>query len=217
MNEKMLTNEYINSFLSKRNEKIKNTNETKKNMKQQKNTKHNNPDKLFWYIYNIIYPNNIIKNTFIEEKQKKFKWMEMINDNKKLCKKYKNIQPFLISHKNINIETADAVCHIFNLSVILIIENTYIHLNKPEINPIAVKYVYNYNLISDNETYDYISNNYYYVENYKKLLFSISHYKLLELKDIAIKLGIDIPVKHKKKDIYDDIEKRLNLIYSKID
>ena len=39
MNEKMLTNEYINSFLSKRNEKIKNTNETKKNMKKKKKYK----------------------------------------------------------------------------------------------------------------------------------------------------------------------------------
>ena len=89
------------------------------------------------------------------------------------------------------------------------------YLNKCDITPIVIKYVNN-NYTKINESYDYISNNYFYVENYNKLCYSISHYKSAELKDIAVKLGIDIPIKHKKNDIYEDIKNKLKLIYLKI-
>ena len=139
----------------------------------------------------------------------------MINSDKNLCKKYKNIQPFLITHNNINLESADAACHLFNISLIIIYENTYVYLNKSDITPIIIKYVNN-NYTKINESYDYISNKYFYVDNYNKLCYSISHYKSVELKDIAVKLGIDIPIKHKKNDIYEDIKNKLKLIYLKI-
>jgi hypothetical protein len=215
MNELMLTNDFINSFTNDKNASHTKQDNQDKIKKLRNTTSENKTDHLFWYIYNIIYPNNIVKNKFLEEKQIKFKWMEMINSDKNLCKKYKNIQPFLITHNNINLESADAACHLFNISLIIIYENTYVYLNKSDITPIIIKYVNN-NYTKINESYDYISNKYFYVDNYNKLCYSISHYKSVELKDIAVKLGIDIPIKHKKNDIYEDIKNKLKLIYLKI-
>ena len=212
MNEFMLTNKFIKSFITKQNivvhkqhiqNKIEKTNTNKKT------------DNLFWYMYNIIYPDTVIKNILLEEKQIKFKWMEMINNDKKLCKKYKNIQPFLITHNNINLECVDAVCNLFNISLIIIYENTYVYLNKCNNIPIVTKYVNN-NYIKNDEDYHYISNKYFYVDNYNKLYYSISHYKISELTVIAVKLGIDIPITHKKVDIYGEIKNKLKLIYLNI-
>ena len=58
MNEFMLTNKFIKSFITKQNivvhkqhiqNKIEKTNTNKKT------------DNLFWYMYNIIYPDTVIK------------------------------------------------------------------------------------------------------------------------------------------------------------
>ena len=170
MNELMLTNEFINFFENDKNVSPSKQDSQSKIKKLKNTTCENKTDHLFWYIYNIIYPNNIVKNKFLEEKQIKFKWMEMINSDKKMCKKYKNIQPFLITHNNINLETADAACHLFNISLIIIYESTYVYLNKSDITPIVIKYMNN-NYTKINESYDYISNKYFYVDNYNKLCY----------------------------------------------
>ena len=214
MNKHQITNEFINTFI---NHNIKNK-PVEINYLDQKHTdqKHTHTnDTLFWCIYNIIYPNNIINNYFIEEKKMKFKWMEMIKRNKNLYKKYILIQPFLISHKKINIQTVDAICSLLNISIILIIDNTYIYLNKTDIKPIIIKYTDNKYIVLENETYDYIVNNYLCIEDYKKLMYAISKYKVHELKLMALKLCIDVTNK-KKNDMYEEINNRLKLIYLKI-
>ena len=208
----MLTNKFIDSFISEQNIIVHKQNIQNKIKKPNTNKK---TDKLFWYMYNIIYPSAVIKNIFLEEKQIKFKWMEMINNDKKLCKKYKNIQPFLITHNIINLECVDAVCHLFNISLIIIYENTYVYLNKCDNTPVVTEYVNN-NYTKNDEDYHYISNNYFYVDNYNKLCYSITRYKIAELKVIAVKIGIDIPNTHKKIDIYEDIKNKLKLIYLNI-
>ena len=129
MYDHMLTNAYIKTFII--SPIIKATTQTF--VKQIKTTNTKN-DALFWCVYNIIYPNNIINNYFLEEKNTKFKWMETIILDKKLYKKFINIQPFLISHNKINIETLDCICHLFNLTIIVIVDNTYIHLNPNDNN-----------------------------------------------------------------------------------
>ena len=90
----MLTNEFINSFIdSKKASHIKQ--ETQHKIKKLTDTTNERKtDHLFWFIYNIIYPDNIVKNKFLEEKQIKFKWMEMINNDKKLCKKIQKCTTF---------------------------------------------------------------------------------------------------------------------------
>jgi hypothetical protein len=211
INNHMLTNEYINTFIispiikpiiQKFTKQIKTTN--------------TNKDALFWCVYNIIYPNNIINNYFLEEKNIKFKWMEAIMLDTKLYKKFINIQPFLISHNKINIETLDAICHLFNLTVIVIVDNTYIYLNPNDKNQIIFIKIKESASIVNDETYDYIINNYLHIENYHKILYSMSRYKIVELKEMAMKINIKLDPSWKKKDIYESLKNKLKLIHLNI-
>ena len=208
MNEHQLTNAFINKYI---------IHTDKYNQKRATKEVYNptKSDTLFWCIYNIIYPNNIIHNDFIEEKRIKFKWMEMIKQNKKLYKKYILVQPFLICHNKINIHTVDAICHLFDISIILTNNNSYIHFNKNEIKPTFINYTSNKYIIVRNETYDNVINNYIHIEDYTKLIYTITKYKVADLKIMALKLCIDVKNK-KKAEIYEIIKNKLKLIYLKI-
>ena len=124
--------------------------------------------------------------------------MEMIIENKKLYKEYILIQPFLICHNQINIHTVDAICHLFDISIILTNNNTYVYLNKNDTDPIFINYVDNKYIILKNETRDNLVSNYIQIEDYNKLLYNINKYKVSDLKIMASKLCID--VKNKKKN-----------------
>ena len=212
MNKYQMTNNFMNRYITNyTNNNITNHKQIKK---AEKYTTTKN-DTLFWCIYNIIYPNNIINNFFIEEKKIKFKWMEMIKQDKKLYKKYILIQPFLICHNKINIQTVDAICHLFNISIIFINDNTYIYFNESTVKPIFIKCVDNNYIVLKDETYENISNNYLCIEDYSKLIYAISKYKLPDLKLMALKLCVDVTNK-KKKEIYEHIKNKLKLIYLKI-
>lgn len=210
ISEYQITNEFINRYIkNSKNNKLDQLVESKKNIIPTKN------DTLFWCIYNIIYPNNIIHNNFIEEKKIKFKWMEMIKQDKKLYKKYISVQPFLICHNKINIHTLDAICHLFNISVIVTNNNTYIYLNKNDTDPTFIKFIDNKYIIIKNETYDNLVTNYLHIEDYNKLLYAINKYKVADLKIMALKLCIDVKNK-KKSEMYEIIKNKLKLIYLKI-
>jgi hypothetical protein len=209
MNEHQVSNNFINRYI---NQNIK---PTTTEVRQIKRESHKLTDALFWCIYNIIYPNNIIKNYFIEEKKVKFKWMELIKQNKELYKKYILIQPFLICHNKINIPTVDAICHLFNISIILLNDSTYIYLNKTDTKPIFIKNTDNKYIVLKDETYENIVNNYLCIDDYKKLIYAKSRYKVHELKLMALKLCIEVRNK-KKNDIYEDINNKLKLIYLNI-
>lgn len=209
MNEHQITNEFMNQYI---NHNIKHI-PIKIKYQKQKSTHRN--DILFWCVYNIIYPNNIINNYFIEEKKMKFKWMKMIKENKNLYKKYILIQPFLICHDKINIQTVDAICHLFNISIVFINDNTYVYLNKTDIQPIFIKYIDNKYIVLKNETHENISNNYVCIENYSKLIYAINKYNVKDLKLMALKLCLDVTNK-KKNEMYEDIKNKLKLIYLNI-
>tara|TARA_Y100000741_G_C18212337_1_gene542226 strand:+ start:199 stop:828 length:630 start_codon:yes stop_codon:yes gene_type:complete len=209
MNKHQMTNEFINKYI------INNDDIYIKSSEKNNSIKPTRSDTLFWCIYNIIYPNNIIHNSFIEEKKIKFKWMEMINQNKKLYKKYILIQPFLICHSKINIHTVDAICHLFDISIILTNNNTYIYFNKNETTPVFINYNNGKYTLLKNETYDNVINNYLHIEDYNKLIYAINKYKVNDLKIMALKLCIDVKNK-KKNEIYEIIKNKLKLIYLKI-
>ena len=209
MNEHQITNEFMNQYI---NHNIKHI-PIKIKYQKQKSTHRN--DILFWCVYNIIYPNNIINNYFIEEKKMKFKWMEMIKENKNLYKKYILIQPFLICHAKINIQTVEAICHLFNISIVFINDNTYVYLNKTDTEPIFIKYIDNKYIVLKNETHENISNNYVCIENYSKLIYAINKYKVTDLKLMALKLCVDV-TNMKKNEMYEYIKNKLKLIYLNI-
>ena len=136
----------------------------------------------------------------------------MIKQNKKLYKKYILVQPFLICHNKINIHTVDAICTLFDISIILTNNNTYIHLNSNEETPAFINYATNKYIVLINETYDNVINNYIHIEDYTKLIYTINKYKVSELKIMALKLCIDVKNK-KKPEIYEIIKNKLKLIY----
>lgn len=210
MNEHQITNEFMNKYICNHNIKH---NPMEIKCQNQKST-HTN-DTFFWCVYNIIYPNNIINNYFIEEKKMKFKWMEMIKENKNLYKKYILIQPFLICHAKINIQTVEAICHLFNISIVFINDNTYVYLNKTDTKPIFIKYIDNKYIVLKNETYENISNNYVCIENYSKLIYAINKYRVADLKLMALKLCVDV-TNMKKNEMYEYIKNKLKLIYLNI-
>ena len=72
------------------------------------------------------------------------------------------------------------------------------------INNTSFQKKYKYRLISNDEKefFSKNKNNYYRIQDINKPLFAISKYKSVELKEIALKLGIVFPIKILKAELY---------------
>jgi len=197
-----------------------------------KNKKHlfvvRQKDTLFWAFYIIKYglfeyEINITSNQlFSIEKREKFKYIELIRQNKELLKlhKIKNLQSLeneLANEKIISIKTFMSICIIENINVYLI-NHRKLYVNiLDETMPINIlfKNKDNQYYCIDYDVYpqkinDY-NENYLLLNSFDSTIKSINSYKLDELLDICKKLNIQIPEnsekKITKKELYDLIIK----------
>lgn len=182
-----------------------------RNKKIKKNKLDNNYDKAFFNFLDIIkYKIPINYNKIIERQIKleicqqmenfKFKTKDKVNEN--LC-----------YDEHINLFTLSCLCNFFDINIMFVNENVYCILNHNNIN----NNVYGINKNKDiynikNDKLEFIKENYYKIDNITKPIYSITKYKLDELKEIATILHLEYDNKYKKNNIYELIKEHLNNI-----
>jgi hypothetical protein len=185
-------------------------------------------DTLFWCYYIILngegsYEMLNVKNSLIA-KQIKIDYISKIRENKQIIKIYKfdtltSIENNLANDNNINIKTIMSLCAIDKINLIFVSRKTYFELLMNDNGPIYIirevdfqsKYNKKYGFeIANNDTIEKIRTTLYNIENLGKPIKAMSSYKVKDLTDICVKLGIEINKidtdKNKKKnELYESI------------
>jgi hypothetical protein len=182
-------------------------------------------DTLFWCFYIMKHGDTqyemLDNKNIVIEKRNKIEYVEKIRKDKQLIKTYKfttltNLENNLANEEKINIGTFLSLCVFENLNVLYIKNKTYYELLMNDNPAIFIvyqlennKYGIKQSVIAD--TTD-IKNTLYKIDNVDKPIKPFSAYKLQDLIDIAIKLGIEITNKtsnksKNKKELYEDIVK----------
>ena len=178
-------------------------------------------DSLFWcfYIMKNGYDNYemIDHKNFIIEKKIKIEYIEKIRKEKQIVKTYKfttltNLENNLANDDKLDINTFLTLCVIENINILFIKNKTYYELLMNDTNKLHiihflsnVKYGHE---IDSNDTGINLKNTLYKLDNINKPINAISSYKVQELIDICIKLGIEYLNKEtnkskNKKDLYE--------------
>ena len=167
----------------------------------------NGKDKLFWCIYAVINSEQDIyinkKNLFKLENEFRFKSIEKIRENKALLKTHKirlsEVESNLLPSNKIQLGTVYALCLIYKKSVI--IKNNKIYYDftsNNDLEPVVIEYLrYGY-CINYTKNRDKTIQDICLLLPYTGKLKSVGSYKIKELQDIALKLGIDIYHDNKK-------------------
>lgn len=185
-------------------------------------------DTLFWCYYIILngednYEILNNKNSLIA-KQIKIDYVSKIRDNKQIIKTYKfdtlnNIENNLVHDNNINIKTVMSLCSINKINLIFVRRNTFFELLMNDHGPIYIireqDFQSNYNKkygfeIANDSSLEKIRTTLYKIENLDKPIKALSSYKVKDLTDICLKLGIEITKnetgKYKtKNELYESI------------
>ena len=167
-------------------------------------------DTLFWCYYIILngegsYEMLNIKNSLIA-KQIKINYVSKIRENKQIIKTYKfdtitSIENNLANDNNINIKTIISLCAIDKINLIFVSRKTYFELLMNDNGPIYIirevdfqsKYNKKYGFeIANNDTLENIRTTLYNIENLGKPIKALSSYRVKDLTDICVKLGIEI-------------------------
>lgn len=181
-------------------------------------------DSLFWCFYILKYgiskyEMEIGNQHFVVEKQEKFKYIDMIRQNKDIIKMHK-IKPFtfleddLANSEIISIKTFFALCILEKINIILIDKRKIyetIMTDDVKINIVhrnSVSYEHYIELEPTSESIKVYRDTYYKMSNFDSEIKSMSYYKVDELLDLCKKLNIDTNPKINnkklsKKDIYE--------------
>ena len=185
-------------------------------------------DSLFWCFYILKhgysnYEMEINNQYFVIEKKEKFKYIEMIRNNKDILKLHK-IKPFteleddLANKEKISVKTFIALCILENINILLVDKRKIFELTCVDITEQTPVHIIHRN----SQTYEHhielnVTNNilqnyrekYYKMSSFDTTLKSIGTYKLDELIDLCNKLDINISKnetdkkKKTKKEIYE--------------
>lgn len=188
-------------------------------------------DKLFWSFYIILHgfeSYEFIKNdSFKIEKAFKIQSIEKLRDIKDKLKEFKikrnEIENELVNIDTISIKGLEALCLIYNVSMMYISGKKYYEflfntLEKENIKGVIIHTENNEYGIRHDINYEYISkirDNNWKLESIHKRIRGLSAYTIKELQTIATKLeisiiDINIPTKKKnKKQLYEEILSKL--------
>ncbi len=195
---------------------VKNKDDKKEKMfnkKKQDFLKINHRNKLLWCVYYILNDDfgNYANNEFKTEYDFRIKMIDLIEKNPDLLntiklKKY-DIEHDLFHSKEIDIFSLQALCIYNNISLIYVLGKRYYTLGNNEPKHIILKDDDDFGVYIDATPIkiNYYLNNYYYVENIKKPIKSISAYSYAEIKDMCIKINIQTTSSEKKltkKELY---------------
>lgn len=196
-------------------------NEIKKNVELYK--KFNEKDPLFWcffYIVNGDFKYLIEKSNFATEKMQKIALVTKVRSHKDTLKKMKininHVEDKLLNCVTIDIITFISLCIIHNINLVLNEKYFYWSYNYSEVDIKVIKMIdKEVEIYIGDEVEKEITN----IENncikatYNKKIKSISNYKILEIKEIAAKLNINLirsnGKKKIKKEIYTEIQQYL--------
>lgn len=171
---------------------------------------NNNYDKLFFNFLLIVkmdslgldYNKNIETNLKYEFAQKM--------ENMKF-KKIENVINNLCYEENINLKTLSALCCLFSKSMFYYSHNVFINLNENTTLDCHKVYLVRNDssiLCIKGEKQKELQDVSYKIDNLDKIFYSITHYKVDNLKNIGQLLGVNID--GKKKDIYERISQHLS-------
>ena len=201
MNKFIMTNVFIDLLSMKREDVIK------KPVPKKHVIKRSNKDTLFFCLTSILLDKS--EMTFREEKQIKYDWITKI---KSATTKYNKSEHYFAFYNKINIHAAEAICFIYDISIIIIIDNIFIHLNKG--NTIHyINYDNQYNSINGNLVK---TEHLFEIQNYNKLFYSMSHYTVSGLKEILRKICVSHEPSLRKPELYDLLIESFKLINLKI-
>ena len=176
------------------------------------------PDSLFWCFYiikNSISHYEMNQNHLFQlEKQLKFEILEDLRKHLHLLKSHKlkqhDIENNLCNDQKISFRTLQALCLLYQLNVIVLQDRVYFAFTGDDesstvrvVHKVGQKHSIELETVhSDVEKY---KTDLFLIDNPSKPMRAISAYKLGILKDISIKLSINIPDHATKKMIYDEI------------
>jgi hypothetical protein len=233
LQEYMLNDSNITSFLKKKLIILKNEKQIEKPIEKTKKIEPalffpNQQDSLFWCYYimkngEFSYESLHNKNSLVS-KQMKITFIDTIRKNKNIVKMYKfdtltNIESNLANDANLNVKTFLTLCAVNNINVIYVNKKTYFELLMNDSNVIyIVNEVENqskYNTkcgfeMATEELLNNIRTTKYKLDKIDKPIKSESSYKLQDLLDICCKLVIELNntktgKKKTKKELYESI------------
>jgi hypothetical protein len=157
---------------------------------------------LFFHKINNLDETNITVHNYNEQQEK----MNIATSIDKLKMKPK-IKEYILNNlmfeSHINLIVLNAMCIHYKINLYYIKENVYVNMcNFPEENIMVMNN--NMFLLFNKNTFD----NLYEITNLEKPLYSLSHYKLNDLINIASKIQLPYE-KIKKQDLYDSIHNYL--------
>jgi vacuolar-type H+-ATPase subunit H len=191
-------------------------------------------DVLFWIFYVLVFGEleyeKLKPITIIQEKKIKIEFIEKCRLNKSILKTYKfatlsHIENFLLNENKIDLNTFFSLCAMENKCVFYLNKNTYFELlpsfldnESSEIllltkieNPNPNHYSkFSFQILSKEKVsiLDNYRNKFYKIELFHKPVKAISNYKLSELKEFGMKLGLEVIYKEtgmlkKKMELYE--------------
>lgn len=235
----ILNKDFLNNAVPKfiKKEIIPNTVKKERDTNTNINFKIHEKDTLFWIFYVMVFgeveyeklkPINLVK-----EKKIKIDFIEKSRLKKSILKTFKfatlvHMENQLLNENKIDLNTFFSLCAIENKSVFYMNKNTYYELLFPfsELDFESEKILlltklenpvkFRFQLLSrkDSNSDSCILDNYrttfYKIESLHKPVKAISNYKLSELKDLSMKLGLDVIHKQtglvkKKMELYEQL------------
>ena len=170
--------------------------------------RNNNYDKLFFnFLVMINYDFTYDYNRSIEQKIK----INIIENVNKMNIKYKSFDKMIDKmtyNENISVDIFDLLSKAYNLNIILYDDNIYYCIinNHSSSKIYCIDYMFNL-YEKEYENIEFIKEGKYEIKNLQKPFYSMSHYKLDELKEIYNIMGMEEHMKMKKKEYYDEINK----------
>ena len=177
--------------------------------KKRKTKLNNNYDKLFFNFLLIVKMDALTldynKNSEIKLNYEIAQQMENMN-----FKKLEDVINNLCYEDKITLKTLSALCCFFSKPMYYVSQNVFVELSNEQVDTemaylvksdLSIVYV-------KREIINELQTKSFEIKNLNKLFYSMTHYKLNELKEIACIIGIS--TEGKKKDIYDKISQHLS-------
>jgi hypothetical protein len=180
-------------------------------------------DTLFWCFYILKYGENnyeMLDNiNIVLEKKLKIDYIEKIRKEKQIVKSYKfatltHLENQLANEEKIDLSTFFTLCVIENINVLYVCKKTYFELLMNDDKIHIIHRLDNYSKFGyegiEQSKIELYRSTLFKVDNVEKPVKTISSYKVSELVEFCVKLGIEIYIKDtnknkSKKDLYESL------------
>jgi hypothetical protein len=180
-------------------------------------------DTLFWCFYILKYGENnyeMLDNiNIVLEKKLKIDYIEKIRKEKQIVKSYKfatltHLENQLANEEKIDLSTFFTLCVIENINVLYVCKKTYFELLMNDDKIHIIHRLDNYSKFGyegiEQSKIELYRSTLFKVDNVVKPVKTISSYKVSELVEFCVKLGIEIYIKDtnknkSKKDLYESL------------